>query len=231
MIPISWWPLVFAIIVLITDLIWQFYWAGYSGPRKAKDLTIDAFKDRDTAREVRTALDLPDRESIQSLMQKIETLPKMENFDNSEVITGLQKKVSDIAGKTALLDQLVLDQAKVTGEVKDCIQNMNIEIPPLEIDEGLLETKITRSVKGAMAQLKQAEEKEVEDIIDEFDKSQEADETRELVYQWAVDAGYPEPAVRYGVQHGPKVLHAILERYAETSILGKALMGALEDYK
>ena len=58
---------VMSLFILGTDLVWQMYWAGTIGPERSRQKVIASFKDEETAREIKAALDIPDRDDMKVL--------------------------------------------------------------------------------------------------------------------------------------------------------------------
>lgn len=181
-----------AIVTFILDLGWQYYWAGRIGPVRAKNLTIAAFKNVETAAEIKIALDIPTQESMDKQTAVIRQSVK------SELLVQLVEVRED-------LNQVKAELEKATSA----------EIPPIEFDEDALALTIGRVVKGAMGRELQLERKELEDLLQEYQESDQAVTDNSQTYQILVDDfGIPPGAAELALKHGPKAVRMAAEHYA-----------------
>jgi len=182
--------LVLSIVTLVMDWILQVVLVLRYGPRQTRDLVIAEFKKKEVAREVREALDLPDRAALSALQTDLKTLDALKSLPTdvqavNARFDAIQKEIKELPATLALTDA----QLKGIGDA------------------------VGKSVRGMLGK----EGQEISQADMEFFKRysqnpQAVAADKESMYRNLVAKGVPENMAYQAVNEGPDAVGAVLRR-------------------
>jgi hypothetical protein len=210
------WPavtLAMSCVILITDLIWQYYWAGYIGPKTTKERVIAEFQNPITAAKVSLALGIPTKADLAKTQKMTFRRIRQIQLDvvrAGELVQDAKTAIAELAKAQGEFRIAIMAQIEnvVKKAIEDNSQNLNIEIDPDKVAK-----EVTASIRGALAKDRQVDASEDREVLDDFQASSEYDTVVAMSYQALIDHGIPEGAARWACERGPRAIKALIREY------------------
>lgn len=138
-------PLALGVILAFADTMVAFIVGMHYGPHRAKRLTIDAFKQHDTADEIRRALNLASSTDLAQYMSDLKAL----QTGNSQV-EEIKKLLTDAGKETwkAELSQTIGDLRRQADRLQEKLSN-----PPALTISSEVEDRIVRSMRSTVSRV------------------------------------------------------------------------------